>query len=290
MIKYDPKTWLKPIFQLYKSDTLRILLPEMLLLAAYTTGICYLAFHYIEESTIRSLKSTSTVHSLIGFVLGLLLVFRTNTAYDRWWEGRKLWGQLINCSRNAAIKVKNIIPEGKERLRMFKMLQLYPVVLKDHLRNRTGSEFNETFSEWQEEISHRPNFVADHLYRDLNSVYRSNGISGESFLSVDREFAQLTEITGACERIKNTPIPFSYNLFMKKFLFIYIVTLPLGFFADFGYWTIPVTLFIFYVLFSLEILAEEIEDPFGTDENDLPLDELADKIHANIQELKKEKG
>lgn len=76
---------------------------------------------------------------------------------------------------------------------------------------------------------------------------------------------------------------------MKKFLFIYIITLPLGFFADFGYWTIPVTLFIFYVLFSLEILAEEIEDPFGMDENDLPMDDLSDKIKANITEFETRK-
>jgi ion channel-forming bestrophin family protein len=288
MIKYDPKTWLKPIFQLYKSDTLRILFPEMLILSIFTWGVCYSVSHWVDHKTILSLKSTTSVHSLIGIVLGLLLVFRTNTSYDRWWEGRKLWGQLINCSRNAAVKIKHIVPEGNQRDYLMKLLSAYPSVLKDHLRNRTGKEHDEFFKKWQEGLSHRPNYIADQLYEELTQLLKSGIITGEMFLSIDKEIAQLTEITGACERIKNTPIPFSYNLFMKKFLFIYIVTLPLGFVSEFGYWTIPVTLFIFYVLFSLEILAEEIEDPFGTDENDLPMDEMATKIKQNISDINRE--
>src|SRR3712207_5643583 len=92
-------------------------------------------------------------------------------------------------------------------------------------------------------------------------------------------------MVGACERIKNTPIPYSYSIFMKKFIFIFTMTMPLGFITTFAYWDIPVVMFVFYVLVSLELIAEEIEDPFGKDANDLPMDELAARIGQNVPDL-----
>jgi len=94
-----------------------------------------------------------------------------------------------------------------------------------------------------------------------------------------------TDICGACERIKNTPIPYSYSVFIKKFILIYVATLPFGFVFSLGYWVIPIVGFIFYVLASLELIAEEIEDPFGADENDLPLGKMARGIQVHIHEL-----
>ena len=90
---------------------------------------------------------------------------------------------------------------------------------------------------------------------------------------------------GACERIKNTPIPYSYSIFIKKFIFIYVTTLPLAFVTIFGYYSALIATFIFYVLVSMEVLAEEIEDPFGTDDNDLPTDQLCERIKANVEEV-----
>ncbi|HCY89477.1 MAG TPA: hypothetical protein DHV17_04380, partial [Chitinophagaceae bacterium] len=94
-----------------------------------------------------------------------------------------------------------------------------------------------------------------------------------------------TDICGACERIKNTPIPYSYSAFIKKFIFIYVLTLPFGFAFNLGYYSIPVTTFIFYVLASLELIAEEIEDPFGQDSNDLPMQRMAEAIGGNIRDI-----
>jgi len=115
-------------------------------------------------------------------------------------------------------------------------------------------------------------------------------ISQEEFLAMDKEVKNFTDILGACERIKNTPIPFSYSLFLKKFIFIYVMSLPLGLIPIFHYWTIPVAIFIFYVLVSMEVIAEEIEDPFGLDANDLPTEELSGKIRANVREILAEKA
>jgi putative membrane protein len=91
------------------------------------------------------------------------------------------------------------------------------------------------------------------------------------------------EICGACERIKNSPIPFSYSVFIKKFIFIYVITLPIAYVATLSWYAIPVSVFIYYVLASLELIAEEIENPFGTDANDLPLDEISKNIRKSVE-------
>jgi len=102
---------------------------------------------------------------------------------------------------------------------------------------------------------------------------------------VDKELKSFFDIMGACERIKSTPIPFSYSIFLKKFIFFYVLTLPIGFVAYFEFWAIPISVFVFYVLVSLEIIAEEIEMPFGTDANDLPTQKLSDMIRRNVNEI-----
>jgi putative membrane protein len=104
-------------------------------------------------------------------------------------------------------------------------------------------------------------------------------------LSLQTELQSFTDVCGACERIKNTPIPFSYSLFIKKFIFFYVMTLPMGFVFSLGYYVIPVVIFIFYVLTSIEIIAEEIEDPFGGDSNDLPLAKIAENIGLHVREI-----
>jgi putative membrane protein len=104
-------------------------------------------------------------------------------------------------------------------------------------------------------------------------------------LNLDKELKEFTDIIGACERIKGTPIPYSYSMFLKKFIFIYIVTLPFGFVTLSGYLTVPIVVLISYVILSVELIAEEIEDPFGRDVNDLPTDDLAVKIKDNVREI-----
>jgi len=113
------------------------------------------------------------------------------------------------------------------------------------------------------------------MLQQVQRLYDAKTISGGQLLYINAELRAFTEICGACERIKNTPIPYSYSVFIKKFIQFYVATLPFGFVFSLGYWVIPVVGFIFYVLASLELIAEEIEDPFGGDENDLPLEKMA---------------
>lgn len=287
MITYNPKDWLKLIFQFHKSDTFRILFPAMILVAVYT-GL----FVFVETTYLKfQLKNPTIVHSILGFVLSMLLVFRINSAYDRWWEGRKMWGAFVNNSRNLAFKLCAFIPADDKLLRnRFRILLTnYIFTVKEHLReNYIASELEESdvlpLSDL-EKAKHRPNRIAFQLVYEMENLHKQQVISGEKFLIVNEELRSFTDITGACERIRNTPIPYAYSLFLKKIIFIYVFTMPIFFAQDFGYWAIPVTLFIFYAFASLELISEEIEDPFGSDDNDLPTDELAEKIKANLSEI-----
>ena len=226
------------------------------------------------------------MHGMLGFVISLLLVFRTNTAYDRWWEGRKMWGALVNNSRNFALKLAVILKEEKDSHYFKKMIPTYAAVLHQHLSNDETSQ--QLFDDVDLEIdhhSHKPNQVAKKMFQKINDLYDDQKISGDQLIILNAELQSFTDICGACERIKNTPIPYSYSAFIKKFIFFYVMTLPFGYSFSLGYYTAPVVVFIFYVLASLELIAEEIEDPFGGDANDLPTKKIADNIKKHVGEL-----
>jgi putative membrane protein len=119
----------------------------------------------------------------------------------------------------------------------------------------------------------------------MEQLRKESKLLPEHLLFLQAELNNFTDAVGACERIRKTPIPFSYSVFLKKFIFLYVMTLPFGFVFSLGYWVIPVVSIIFYVLASLELIAEEIEDPFGSDANDLPTEEIALGIRVSIRQL-----
>ena len=286
MIKYNPKDWFGLIFEFHKSDTLRKLIYVIIIYALFTAVVVYIELNFLHFET------TTTIHSLVGFIIGLLLVFRTNTAYDRWWEGRKLLGSLVNTSRNLAIKIHSLIDKQDLQTRNFysKMITNYCYSLKEHLRDNRDLNVIQSIDSFQknnyEEINHFPNTIMKEIFIKNKELLDKKVISGEVFITIDNETKIFTEIIGACERIKKTPIPYSYNIFIKKFIFVYTLTLPFGLTSTmFYYWTVPICVFILYILASLELLAEEIENPFGKDPNDLPVDDICDHIKENVEEI-----
>lgn len=290
MVTYNPKTWFQLIFHSYSRQVMKTLTPTLLFMAVYSTGVCYLALDYFTLPEI-SFHPSIAMHSLLGIVLGLFLVFRTNSAYDRWWEGRKLWGALVNSTRNMALKLNACISrENHEDRHWFaKMIANFVIATKDHLRKGVQLDdlepVSEDFIENLKKYKHKPNRISAMLYEKVNALYKAGQITGDQLVNLDKELKDLIDVMGACERIRNTPIPYSYMMYIKKFIFIYIVTLPFGFVTDSGYFTILIVLLITFVLMSVELIAEEIEDPFGYDQNDLPTDELALKIRENVGEI-----
>lgn len=285
MIIYNPKDWWKLIFAFHKSDTFRMMLPGIIGVAVFTGVIAYIeneVFH-------ATFKNTTAIHALVGFVLSMLLVFRTNTAYDRWWEGRKAWGSYVNNSRNLALKlsVSGLCKEQKTEFHT--LISNYILATKEHLRGQYAVNqisFTDKYPEaYFENCTHLPNRIMQAIYLEIQHLYQQKHISDHQLLYINEELRSFTDNIGICERIKRTPIPYSYSLYLKKIIFIYVFTMPIGFVREFGYWAMPIVALIFYVFASIELLAEEIEDPFGTDANDLPTDQLYETISANVGEI-----
>ncbi len=286
MVNYNPRAWFGLIFKFHKAETFRKLFWVMISLAVFSALVVYAEQRLLGQSIATSMA----MHSLLGFVISLLLVFRTNTAYDRWWEGRKQWGALVNVSRNMALKINAFVPVGedKRQFRLREMTALYATVLKDHLRSLEANELGKYLPDFlilPGDAMHVPNYLANSIQKELLQAYQQHSLSEAAYLALLNDLNAFTDICGACERIKKTPIPYTYNIFLKKFIFIYIITLPFALIGDFGYWGVAVTIITFYTFASLEMIAEEIEDPFGLDPNDLPTDDLAETIYANVQEI-----
>lgn len=284
MINYNPKEWVGFIFHVHRADTIRKLWPLMLSIAAFSGIIAYIELNYLKLAETTYIKNVGMMHNLLGFVISMLLVFRTNTSYDRWWEGRRLLGSLTNVSRNLAIKIK-ALNLSKDDLDFFKYgIPKYAFALKEHLREKQYFG-KDSFLIEIDGGKHIPNQVAVSLISRLYYLQNQGKISQEHLITLNADTGQLTDICGGCERIKNTPIPYSYSAFIKKFIFIYVLTLPIGWVFSLGYFVVPIVPFILYVLASLELIAEEIENPFGEDANDLPVDQICNNIEKHVNEI-----
>lgn len=290
MISYNPKIWLRFIFNLQKADTLRKMFPLLVAMAVYSFIVVWLEVNYFQLTEKSLIKNVNILHTLLGFAISMLLVFRTNTAYDRWWEGRRQWGGLVNSSRNLAIKLAGMLPADDFNKRFFcQLIPVFAYELKTHLQSEE--------SKWElddhphpeipnfDHNGHIPNQVVSKILHKLLQLQADKSLTVEQLLFINPELSSFLDICGACERIKNTPIPFSYSVFIKKFIFLYVLTLPIGLVFSLGYLVIPVVVFMFYVLGSLELIAEEIEEPFGKDANDLPMQRLCETIKKNVEEI-----
>ena len=202
--------------------------------------------------------------------------------------GKGGWGNLVVTSRNLAYKLNAYIPANdianRDWLKM--MITNFPLALKEHLRG--GVKFgelrfpNEKIEERLRSSSNVCGALVNLIYERLNVLIKSGTFSGEQLITLDKELSVFSEVLGSCERIRNTPIPYSYSMYLKKFIFTFLITLPFAFVTEFEYFTIPIVMFLFFILVSIELIAEEIEDPFGTDENDLPTNELTFKIMKEV--------
>lgn len=290
MISYDTKEWLGAL-RLHRADTFRRLWPATLLLCIYTAAIVLIETRWLQLSAKSSIQNVPLMHGLLGFAISMLLVFRTNTAYDRWWEGRKQWGALVNVSRNIALKFKFMLPQNDKQGREFfaTTLSRFAVSLMHHLRSQAVKfELDENPHPEIPDLDtarHVPAQITGLIYAKAMQLYRDGVISGEQLITVSTDITALMDICGACERIRNTPIPYSYSAFIKKFIVVYVVTLPLGYVFSLDFLAVPIVAFIFYVLASLELIAEDIEEPFGTDTDDLPMERLCATIDHTVRDI-----
>lgn len=298
MISYNPKEWFTFLFKIHKYETFRQLMPLMLGVSIYSGLVAYIEIHsFFTTETKELTRSISTIFSILGFTLSLMLVFRTNSAYDRWWEGRKLWGDLTNSTRALSSHISGILPisEAQNKRIISAHIACFAYALRFHLKgeqterevfeNELDEPFLGNYLELFVNANHQPMSIYKSLVEHLHYLNRIGLISVEHLYIVKADLNKLIDVCGACERIKSTPIPFSYAAFLKKFIFFYVMLFPLIYGIHMSFFVIPVTVFILYVLSSIELIAEEIEDPFSDSPNDLPTFKFAKGIAMGAKNI-----
>jgi putative membrane protein len=282
----EKRRWIQIALQI-RGSILPSVMPRSLFCACFGTVITTLfkAGHPVSLPFLASL--------IPNIVLGLLLVFRTNTAYDRYWEGRKCWGMLVNTVRNLTRQMWVTIPavtaaERQEKIRVMRLLVGFSIATKFHLRQESlDAEIQEFVSAAQygqlQKMNNPPlgvaYWIADYLQRS------SDRIDAHQLVAMQRLLDILVDMLGACERILRTPMPMAYAIHLKQLILLYCLSLPFQMVRDVGWWTTPVVFLISFTLFGIEEIGIEIENPFGRDPNDLPLDAICDTMKRNLSDL-----
>lgn len=280
--------WLKVAFQLKGS----------VVSAIYKKVMAY-GFFGMFVSLLYDLKlpvSQPIFESVIpSIVLGLLLVFRTNTAYDRFWEGRKCWGSMVNNTRNLArqilVSIDEITPEDKDnKIAALYLLVAFSVATKFHLRGEpVNSELEELMGHSRylklKTLNNPPLKIAFWIGDYLQRQYKGNCLNNYQLIAIQDLLNNLVDNLGACERILKTPIPLAYAIHLKQLLLIYCLLLPFQLVESLGWWTGLITALVSFTLFGIEAIGIEIENPFGHDENDLQLETICNTMKRNIDDL-----
>lgn len=229
---------------------------------------------------------------LSGAVIALILVLRTNSGYERWWEARKLWGGIVNQSRNLAISAVRYGPDDPGwRRAVTRWTAAFPHVMRASLRGeRDLPEVTALLGVAEAHAiaraGHMPSFVAARLAALLDRARRAGDLDGWAFLQVDAQRAQLIDHIGGCERILRTPLAFAYAVKVRRFIVLYLVLLPFGVVGPLGALTPLVTMFVAYPLLALDHIGTELQNPFSTSSlSHLPLDQICATIERNVTEL-----
>lgn len=272
-------TWVPHLFLFYKEKVFRKLLPISIIIILYAVFIAY----FFESATRYNLGQ---FHLIFSFILTIIISFRVNTSYARWWEGRVLWGSIVNNCRNLGLKFDAFVGLNQHP-DFYLLLQRLPVVIKSHLRKEDSGIQTELLSLCIHEFEgkHPVLLITKRMYRILNELRQEGKLHLEQYLALDVHLANLMDMVGGCERIANTHVPPAFAFFVKQALLFYALMFPFGWIDTFGFFIIPMMVMIVYILLGLEILSEELEDPFGKDDNDLPLNAIAKNIVRNVEQI-----
>ncbi len=280
MIHYDPHKWLDHFFDI-KGSLVREISVRVAVCVAWAGAVAYAHTRHIDISIPPS------IHGLVGTALGLLLVFRTNASYDRFWEGRKLWGGMVNETRNL-VRSAGVFLAGDRVLlhRVARWTAIFPYAAMNALRGAKGlGPLADGAPDEVVNAQHPALAVAAKVTECLNEARSKGLISDIVFTSIDQNVQLLVGYLGGCERIRKTPLPFAYVVHLRRALFIYCLTVPFALVQQTGWVTVLETLLISYVFFGIEEIGVEIEGPFGHDDNDLPLEDICETIHKNLYAL-----
>jgi ion channel-forming bestrophin family protein len=284
----EKRPWFKTALQ-FRGSVIPSILPRVFLCGGF--GMLISLLHFLKLPV--SLPILSSI--VPSIVLGLLLVFRTNTAYERFWEGRKFWGSVVNNVRNLARQIWVAIDEKDQddfiaKKSALRLLVAFAVAMKLHLRQESvNSALEPLMSPLQyqklKSMNNPPIEVAFWIGDYLNKQYDRNCVDVYQLTAMNQLLNSLIDCLGGCERILRTPIPLAYAIHLKQLLLLYSLALPFQMVKDLSWGTGPVVALISFTLFGIEEIGLEIENPFGHDTNDLPLDNICATMHRNIEDL-----
>lgn len=280
--------WIKKTFSLKGSVILGVL-ERSLLCGVF--GIL-ISFLYLKKIPVAQPILGSVIPSI---VLALLLVFRTNTAYERFWEGRKLWGSTVSTIRNLVwqiwIAVDEVEPGDREsKITALRLLSAFAISKKLYLRYEQASEELQPWvspSQYGilQNSQNMPLEIIRWIADDLQQKYKRGLLTLSQLGDIRSLMNKLIDNVGGCERILKTPIPPAYVIHLNQLVLIYCLILPFQFVKDLGWWTGIFVAIVSFALFGIEEIGVEIENPFGYDMNDLPLDKICQGIQNNIEEF-----
>ena len=286
--------WLQLILRLERS-ILPVILPWVFFFTIY--GFSVSLIHYLGSPVSFPEQNGVLTKGVLSFNIGLtlLLVFRTNTAHERFWEGRKLWGALVNAVRNLTRDIWIVVREqqGQDRIEKEATLRLvvaFAIAMKLSLRGEpVNRELAALMSEIQyfrlKETHHPPLQIAFWIGDYLQYQHNCNCLNIYQLTTLHQLVSELVDILGGCERILKTPLPLIYSLILRKLVLIYCLILPFEIVRGLNWWTGIITGFVCFTLLSIEQIGAEIEEPFGHDPNDLPLDGIWKTMLHDVEEL-----
>lgn len=280
------------LFLALRGSVLPRILPALIVNIAIATLVTW------SHGDLFQLKITLTTipFTLIGLPLSIFLGFRNNAAYDRFWEGRKLWGELVLRSRNLARQCLSLIDERAPpdtgladiRARMVYRAIAFNYAVRDLLRElppHAGQQALLLPAEWRalQTAANGPDYLMRQMGVDLRTCLKEGRIDPCLAASIDGTLSALTGAAASCERIRNTPVPFSYTLLLHRTAYLYCFLLPFGLVDSIGFMTPFVVAIVAYTFFGLDALGDEIEEPFGLESNDLPLDAICRAIEIDLR-------
>ncbi len=275
--------WIRAFTRLHRVPVFRRVWLYLFAMAIYTC----LIDHFLDKGLMANLAKQSGTVAFSSIVLGVLLVFRTETAYKSWEEGRLQWGLLLNHARSFSYKLRAISAISEpERMKMGRYLISFAYGLKHHLRDTIPSE-QLLGLERPERISNLPMHMAGKIFAELQRMQKEKAFSEEVLTHlIDAHLTPIMDVCGACERIKTSEMAVSYRAFMRQGIVLNLIVCPWLLATESSIFiSLPIILIGSYFLLGLELIAEEIEEPFGVDLDDLPLDTLCGHIRESVTDI-----
>ena len=292
MIIKKKDTWFKMLFE-WKGSVLPQLLPRLLLLLLFSFTVVYFKPYLIQYN----LHINPAIFTLFGIALAIFLGFRNSVSYDRFWEGRKLWGALLNDTRSLARQSITLINDAAyqtKRDHFTNLLIAFVYSLKHQLRETDPTQdmnrlLPAEFAEQLKQVRFKPIIILRELGVWVKNAKSDNKIDSITQLAFEENLNKLSDIVGGCERIAGTPIPYTYSVLLHRTVYIYCFLLSFGFVETMGWITPFIIVFIAYTFVALEAIADELENPFGLQPNDLALDAMSQMNENTLLELNDKK-